>query len=55
MTSGKSLVDDDLLRNCSSLNELKTSPLASYIPEQVREVQKSDPDKGLLITWKLNS
>ena len=55
MTSGKSPLDDDLLRNGSSLNELKTSPLASYNPEQIREMQKSDPDIGILINWKLNS
>ena len=54
MTSDKSPLDDDLLRNGSSLNELKTSPLACYNPEQIREMQKSDPDIGILIKWKLN-
>ena len=55
MTSCESPLDDDLLRNGSSLNELKTSPLASYNPEQIREMQNSDPDIGILIKWRLNS
>ena len=55
LNSDRSPLDDDSLRNDGLLKELKRSSLASYQPEQIRVMQRDDPEIGKVVGWKLHS
>lgn len=47
--------DKVLSQEGSFLSEVKRSSLASYQPEQIREMQRDDPDVGKVVAWTLHS